>query len=94
MQAFLEAQLPFEALPLSKPIAKSDTIVLRVPSTDEEGCLHEEYWYGVVNMLTTKGTWIKFFDIEEGTLISEEKHMLNTCDYYDTWMRVGAKLDD
>ena len=94
VQLYLEAQLPFKAMPLGESgISKSDSVVVRVPSTDEEGCLHEEYWYGIVNMLTKSGTWIKFFDIESGDFISEEKHLLKTCDYYDTWMRVSAKLD-
>ena len=49
-----------------------------------------EYWYGKVSLVTkTTGTWIKFYDLEEGgSFISEEKHMLPPDEYYDRWMLV------
>ena len=52
---------------------------MRCTSTDEDtGALIEEYWYGVVGLLTKKGTWIKFYRLgeESNTFIGEEKYEL------------------
>ena len=39
-------------------------------------------------MLTKKGTWIKFYDIDTKEFICEEKHLLQPKEYYDRWMLV------
>ena len=40
------------------------------------------------NALTKKGTWIKFYDLDTGDYIVEEKHLLQPKEYYDRWMLV------
>ena len=75
---FKEAGLPLDAIPY-KALEKGDSIVVRCTSTDEDtGALIEEYWYGVVGLLTKKGTWIKFYRLgeESNTFIGEEKYEL------------------
>ena len=71
---------------------KGDSIVVRCTSTDED-MLVEEYWYGVVGLLTKTGTWIKFYGLGEDSdsFIGEEKHKLKLADYYDTWMLVQKR---
>ena len=84
---FTEAGLPFKALPF-KAIEKGDKIVYRVPDMDVD-VLVETYWYGTVGLMTKSGShWIKFYDIEDNSYISEEKHPMFEKDYYDRWMFV------
>ena len=86
---FKQAGLSLKALPF-RPITKGAEIVYRACSTDEDGVLTEEYWYGKVGLMTkTDSHWIRFYSLEDiGGLISEEKHPMLLSDYYDRWMFV------
>jgi hypothetical protein len=90
---FNEAGLPLRAVPYKENgLVSKDTIVLRVPYTDENtDCLVDEYWYGIVGQNTKEGRWIKFIDLEDNSTISWEKHFLHLADYYDKWMLVEEK---
>ena len=84
---FKEAGLPLRALPFMA-LKKGDEVVYRIPFTNDDGVLVEEFWYGMVTLCTKQGTWIKFLDMEDGSKISEEKHITDPTDYYDSWMKV------
>ena len=80
VENFKKSGLPLRALPRAE-LTKGQEVVLFVD---------DEYWYGKINLVTkNSGTWIKFYDLEEGgSFISEEKHMLPPDEYYDRWMLV------
>ena len=86
MELFKSAGLPLRSLPRAE-VAKGQPIVVRCASMEED-VLVDSYWYGVVGMLTKKGTWIKFYDLDTGDYIIEEKHLLQPKEYYDRWMLV------
>ena len=88
---FKQCGLPLKALPF-RPIEKGAELVYRATSTDEDGVLTEEYWYGTVGLMTkTESHWIKFYDLTDiGGFISEEKHPMIESEYYDRWMFVDS----
>ena len=86
VELFKSAGLPLRPLPRAE-VAKGQPIVVRCASMEED-VLVDSYWYGVVGMLTKKGTWIKFYDLDTGDYIVEEKHLLQPKEYYDRWMLV------
>jgi len=47
---FNEAGLPLSALPFTE-LKKNDKVVYRIPYTNEDGALVEEFWYGVVTLI-------------------------------------------
>ena len=86
---FKEAGLPLSALPFTQ-LEKGDEVVYRIPYTNEEGALVEEFWYGVVALVCQHNqTWIKFLDLEDNSKISEEKHHTDPSEYFDRWMKVA-----
>ena len=89
MSQFLEADLPLRALPHSD-LRKGANIVIRIPYySAESGAMIDEYWYGEIGLMTKgAGHWVKFYDVEDGWFISEEKHEFKLADYYDKWMLV------
>jgi hypothetical protein len=86
---FNEAGLPLSALPFTE-LKKNDKVVYRIPYTNEDGALVEEFWYGVVTLICKHNhTWIKFLDLENDSKISEEKHLTDQSEYFDRWMKVA-----
>jgi hypothetical protein len=78
----------FKAIPYEK-LKSGDKVVVCAATADD--CTMEmvdEYWYGIVGLITKSGIWIKFYDVLSDEFIQEEKHCLKLADYYDRWMRV------
>ena len=85
---FKEAGLPLSALPFTE-LKKNDKVVYRIPYTNEEGALVEEFWYGVVTLIVKDNqNWIRFLDLEDNSKVSEEKHLMDQSEYFDRWMKV------